>query len=214
MILKKKFDVNLFVLLLAVMLVSITMTYILADYRNRTAMHTLTVRYEYEISNITAKTERFFDNFSIALNYIDIARSDMENGLYHIELSKYYLETGSYNLSKNEGKGAFYYYNESNRFFNSSIPRIISAKPHATGDYQILMDLYMNYTNIAKNLTMIGKEMSTESSSASSMYLEGNSGNGEKMFDNFLDTYGEYKNYTKMYDDALLAIKNFYGLRE
>ncbi|HEC94716.1 MAG TPA: hypothetical protein ENI45_01970 [Thermoplasmatales archaeon] len=211
---KKEFDVNLFVLFLALMIVAVTMTYIIGDYTNKAKIRTLTIRYEYEISNITTRTEKFFDNYSKALTYIDVARSDLKNALYHFDLAQYQLNEGDYRNISSSCDAALYYYNSSNHVFTKSLAFIVNSQSHTPQAYEELLTYYLNYTSAGINLTIAGKKMVSALSSAAEYYSQGKTTKGDDSLALLNTLKEEYDDYQSLFEQSLLAIKDFYGIRE
>jgi len=211
---QKRFDVNLFVLFLALMIVAVTMTYIIGDYNSRAKIKTLTVRYEYEISNITTKTEKFFDNYSKALTYIDVARADLKNAIYYFDLAEYWLSSKNYVNASTSGDAASYYYNGSENLFTKSQVFLVNSQKYTTNTYVELLNYYLNYTSVGVNLTDTGKGMAAALKSAAVYYNQGKTGEAESEMSKLNTLKEEYSGYQTMFEQILLDIKDFYGIRE
>jgi hypothetical protein len=212
---KREFDVNLLVLFAALMIVAVVMTYIIADYTNRQRIETVKIEYEYKISRIITETENFFDNYSRALTYLDVARSDLKDALYYTDIANHSISEAIYGIAYNRSEVALYYFNISNREFRISIPYLIKSMNN-TEDVGLinLIELYINYTRVAINMTEIGKNMSTTLSSAAKYYSKGEASNGNSMMTTFEELKNDYRQHEILFNRYLIEIKNFYGIRE
>lgn len=196
------------------MIVAVTMTYIIGDYNSRAKIKTLIVRYEYEISNITTKTEKFFDNYSKALTYIDVARADLKNALYYFDLAEYWLSSKNYVNASVSGDAALYYYNSSNKVFTRSQIFLVNSQNYTPEAYIELLKYYINYTSAGINLTETGKNMAAALTSAAEYYIQGKTGEAWSDMNKLNSLKEEYNGYQTMFEQILLAIKDFYGIRE
>jgi len=209
---KKKFDVNMFVLFTALMIVAVVMTYIIADYTNRTKIESIRVEYEYRILTITTKTENFFDSYSKALTYLDVARSDLKNALYYIDTANYSIQRADYGNANYRSSAAFHYFNLSSREFQTALAYLNSSTEY-TNETE-LIQLYLNYTMVSINMTKTGKNMSTVLSLAAQYYSQGKASQGDNMITTFNDLEGKYQEQYSLQDYYLTEIKNYYGIRE
>jgi len=209
---KKKFDVNMFVLFTALMIVAVVMTYIIADYTNRTKIESIRVEYEYRILTITTKTENFFDSYSKALTYLDVARSDLKNALYYIDTANYSIQRADYGNANYRSNAAFHYFNLSGREFQTALAYLNSSTEY-TNETE-LIQLYLNYTMVSINMTETGKNMSTVLSLAAQYYSQGKASQGDNMITTFNDLEGKYQEQHSLQDYYLTEIKNYYGIRE
>ena len=64
----REFNRNMFIMLLAIMIGAIIITFFIADIVNRSKLETLTTEYEAEITTISSKSENFTSYF---LKFID-----------------------------------------------------------------------------------------------------------------------------------------------
>ena len=209
---KRRFDVNMFVLFTALMIVAVVMTYIVADYTNRTKIENIRVEYEYRILTITTKTGKFFDNYSKALTYLDVARSDLKNALYYIDTANYSIQRADYGNANYRSKAALHYFNLSNREFKISFTYLNSSIKH-TNETKLL-HFYINYTIISINMTETGKNMSTVLSLAAQYYSQGSASKGNNMIATFNSLEEKYQQQSLLLDYYLTEIKNYYGIRE
>ena len=77
----------MFIMLLAIMIGAIIITFFIADIVNRSKLETLTTEYEAEITTISSKSENFTSYFLKSSVVLDQAREDLSFGNYHFDLA-------------------------------------------------------------------------------------------------------------------------------
>ena len=81
------FSKNMFIMLLAIMVGIILITFFVADIINRSKIETLTTEHKAEITDITSKSENFTSYFLKSSVLLDQARGDLAFGNYHFDLA-------------------------------------------------------------------------------------------------------------------------------
>jgi hypothetical protein len=162
----KEFDRNMFVMLLAIMIGVIIITYFVADIVNRSKIETLTTHYEGEITTVKGKSENFTSHFLRSSVVFDQAREDRTLGNYHFDLA--FLWYNSALSEKNSSLMDLYkargidnctnampnYYNsylnfeEAKNYFNDTKSYTDIEK------YLTILDLYVSLTDSGSQLTM------------------------------------------------------------
>ena len=100
------FDRNMFIMLLAIMIGAIIITYFIADIQNRSRIETLTIEHTAEIETIEGKNINFTNRFLKSSVLLDGAREDRAFGDYHFDLA--FLWYNSALLEKNNGTMELY----------------------------------------------------------------------------------------------------------
>jgi hypothetical protein len=90
----REFNRNMFIMLLAIMLGAIIITFFIADIVNRSKLETLTTEYKAEITTISAKSENFTSYFLKSSVVLDQAREDLAFGNYHFDLAFLWYNSG------------------------------------------------------------------------------------------------------------------------
>lgn len=161
----REFTRNMFVMLLAIMIGTIIITYFVADTASRSKIETITTHYEGEISTVKGKSENFTSHFLKSSVILDQAREGRAFGNYHFDLAFLWYKSALYeknsslmDLYKERGidnctNAMPYYYNsylnfeEAKKYFNDT--------KSYTDIYTTILDLYVNLTDSGSRLTML-----------------------------------------------------------
>ncbi len=162
----KEFDRNMFVMLLAIMIGAIIVTYFAADLIGSGKISDLTSQYEGEISSVKSESENFTSSFIKSTVILDQAREDRAFGNYHFDLGliwyqsalaernityfKLYKVRGIDNCTNAMPK---YYYShlnfkDSKEYFNQTIA-------FASENYLEVLNLYVKLTESGAKLTTL-----------------------------------------------------------
>ncbi len=71
-------------------------SYMVASYQNSLKMKEVQVIYEYKIESISTQAEKFGDNLSKALTYLDIARYNLEEAKFNLDKSLFWMGEEEY----------------------------------------------------------------------------------------------------------------------
>lgn len=207
---EKRFDITLFLGMLAIMIAVVTLSYVLAESKIREEREIYTEK----IRVVTAQAKRFADNISTALTYLDTAREDLKNAKLSIDKAVFWLDEKNYQEMKNRSFDARFYFNRSNYVFEKALYYLLLSMNSSTEEYEMILQYYINYTNAAVNLTNYGKIMSLCLENASIHYLE----NDERKADQEMVKFGELTSSYTLFDqemeDHMRKIKLYYGIRE
>ena len=163
----KEFDRNMFVMLAALMIGVIIITYFVADIVNRSKIDTLTEEHNVEITTIKGKNENFTSNFLRSSVILDQAREDRALGNYYFDLAFLWYKSalsaknGSMmELYKTRGidnsTNAMPEYDNSHLNFREARNYFNYTKSFTTYDkYLIILDLYVKLTESGARLTML-----------------------------------------------------------
>ncbi|MEA3458936.1 MAG: hypothetical protein U9R21_09720 [Candidatus Thermoplasmatota archaeon] len=231
----KVFDKNMFVMLFAVMIGIVVITYFMADIMHQSTIESLTAEHVSEIGTIEGKNINFTSNFLESSVLLDSAREDRAFGNYHFDLASLFYSSALseknisiMELHKNRTidnctKAMPMYFN-SHLNFKSASNFFNNTKKYTKYDnYLELLDLYINLTESGAKLTMLRYNASkylkylTENITV----INGSAalGNVSDLMDLFnetmimysseLDTYDEYEDDIDEYD-----IEGFSTIRE
>jgi hypothetical protein len=153
----------MFVMLSAIMIGAIIITYFVADIANRSKIDTLTV----EIKNINIRTENFTSYFIKSSVVLDMAREDRAFGNYHFDLAFLWYRSALaednqtlFGLYKTWGtdnctEAMPNYYNAKLNFDEANLYFKETKNYTASDKYQIVLDLYRNLTSSGSRLAML-----------------------------------------------------------
>jgi len=163
----RKFNKNMFVMLFAIMIGAIIVTYFAADIVNKTKIDTLTSRYEGEITSVKGKSENFTSRFLRSSVILDLSREDRSFGNYHFDLAFLWYQSAlseknstimdTYKLRGIDNcTNAMPYYYNSNLNFNEANKFFKETKNHTEVEkYLDMLDLYVKLTKSGSTLTML-----------------------------------------------------------
>ena len=162
----REFDKNIFVMLLAIMIGAIIITYFAADLVSTGKIKNLTSQYEGEITTVKSESENFTSHFIKSTVILDQAREDRAFGNYHFDLGllwyqsalsernityfKLYKERGIDNCTN--AMPNYYYshlnFEDSKEYFNQTIA-------FASENYLEVLNLYVKLTASGSKLTTL-----------------------------------------------------------
>ena len=163
----KEFTKNMFVMLLAIMIGIIIITYFIGDIINRSKIDNLTEEHEDEIITLKGQNENFTSHFLKSSSVLDQAREDRAFGNYHFDLGflwyqsalsqknitlmELYKTRAIDNCTNALPNYLYSYYNflESKDYFNET--KIFISYPK----YLNVLDIYVNLTDAGSRLTML-----------------------------------------------------------
>lgn len=93
------FDRNMFLMLVAIMVGAIIITYFAADIVNKSKIDTLTIEHNVEISYVHSKNENFTDNFLQGSVVMDSAREVREVGNLNFDFALFWFNNALANVS-------------------------------------------------------------------------------------------------------------------
>jgi hypothetical protein len=161
------FDRNIFIMLLAIMVGFITVTYFIADIVNQSEIDNLTTAHITEMEYIEKMNINFTNNFLESSVLLDTAREYRAFGNYHFDLASLFFtsalserNTSIMELYKNitidNCTKAMPKYNISNLNFKTASSFFDNTKKYTEyGGYLKLLDLYINLTESGARLTML-----------------------------------------------------------
>ena len=161
------FDRNMFIILMAIMIGFITITYFVADIVNQSKINTLTTAHVSEVEAIEKMNINFTSNFLESSVLLDSAREYRAFGNYHFELASIFFNSAlsEKNISKMElyknmtidnCTEAMPKYNISNLNFKKASSFYDNTKKYTEYEgYLKLLDIYVNLTESGSRLTIL-----------------------------------------------------------
>ena len=162
----REFNRNMFIMLLAIMIGAIIITFFIADIVNRSKLETLTTEYEAEITTISSKSENFTSYFLKSSVVLDQAREDLAFGNYHFDLAFLWYNSA---LSEKDSITLEVYKTRGIDNCTISLPNYIYAHDNYQDaksyfndtklftNYQLyldILDIYISLTESGSNLSM------------------------------------------------------------
>lgn len=163
----REFNRNIFVMLLAILVGVIIITYFVADIVNRSKIETLTTHYKGELTTVKGKSENFTSHFLKSSVVLDQAREDRAFGNYHFDLAFLWYQSALseknsslMDLYKERGidncTNAMPYYYNSQLNFEEAKKHFNGTKSFTDiGKYLTILDLYISLTASGSRLTML-----------------------------------------------------------
>jgi len=162
------FDRNMFIMLLAIMVGVIIITYFVGDIVNRTRIEELTLGHQEEIVDIQGRNENFTDNFLQGSIKMDSAREKREMGNYHYDLGFLWFTVAieeKQNITQLElyktwiidnCTNAMTTYLTSNTSFGESKPFFEAAKLFTDKQkYLEVLGYYTSFAQVGQNITLL-----------------------------------------------------------
>lgn len=152
----REFGRNMFIMLLAIMIGAIIITYFVADIINRSKIETLTTKHTEEIETIEVRNINFTNHFIQSSVLLDTAREDRSYGDYHFDLARVFYAGGVYQKVIDNCTSAMENYLNSKDNFEISSGYFNETKSYTSYDkYLEILDLYVGLTKSGAKLSML-----------------------------------------------------------
>ncbi|MDH7507751.1 MAG: hypothetical protein QHH15_08225 [Candidatus Thermoplasmatota archaeon] len=163
----REFNRNMFIMLLAIMIGVIIITYFIADIINHSKIETLTTEYKTEITNISSKSENFTSYFIKSSVVLDQAREDLAFGNYFFDLAFLWYKSA---LAEKNNSNFELYKTRAIDNCTSALPNYIYSRDNyldaksyfnttkSFTNYKLyldILDLYINLTDLGSRLSML-----------------------------------------------------------
>lgn len=205
----REFNRNMFVMLIAIMVGAVIITYFVADIVNRSTIETITTQHVTEIRDIYSVNENFTDNFLQGSIKMDSAREVREVGNYHFDFALFWYNTALSNLTNSSilncignCTSAMVKYLTSHQRFDESKPYFETAKTFTDKDKYIeVLGYYTKFAQAGKNITMLRYYASKYLMSAAENLSLGNMENVSLLMDLFNETEELYEEELEEYEE-------------
>ncbi len=226
----RKFDKNLFIMLLSIMVGTIIITYFIADIINRSKMEDLSeeittelnIKHSEEIKYIYSNYNNFTDHFLKGFTKINSARELRSEGNYYFDLA-YFWHNSYLNESDisyfdkciNNCVDAADNYLFSNQRFNESTPYLIISKNYTNDSSYIgLVNYCISFSESGKNITDLRYKASLILKNAIENYSLGDLENASILMENFNALGDIYEEQLLEYTRLETLIDNFVFFEE
>ena len=220
----REFDKNMFIMLLAIMIGVIIITYFAADIVKKAEIENiskeitseLNIKHSAEIKDISSDYENFTDYFLQGFTKINSAREIRSEGNYYFDFALFWYNnvltgTNDSHVEKciENCLDASNKYLLSNQRFAESRPYIVKAKNYTNdSSYLGLVDYFISFTRSGENITNLRYEASLFLMHAVENHSAGNLENAALLMENFTiyeDMYNEqlsdYNTLENLIDD-------------
>jgi len=202
--LAREFNRNMFIMLAAIMVGAIIITYFAADIVNKSKIDTLTIEHNSEIRNVYSTNENFTDNFLQGSVVLDSAREVREVANLNFDFALFWFNNALANVSvwyNNEWinntdrltqrciencTDAMNKYLISFDKFGNSRPFFIDAKNYTVRDRYIeVLGYYVDFSKAGQNITLLRYNASKFLKQAAENLSLGNGENVSILMENF-----------------------------
>jgi hypothetical protein len=204
----------MFIMMVAIMVGIIIITFFIADIVNQSRIETLTEEHVLEIYEIYSVNENFTNHFFQGSVTIDSARETRETGNYYFDFALFWYSTALADMSNTSINkciencwNAMDEYNYSYEKFGSSKPYFEEAKTY-TDRYHIILDYYCEFAQAGQNITNLRYNASNYLRQIAENLTLGS--NVSILMDLFNETIGLYGDVLEYYDENKDKIDNYW----
>ena len=214
----REFTRNLFVMLVAIMIGVIVITFFIADIQRQTQIETITIEHQTEIQDIARRTENFTNHFLQGTVKMDAAREIREVGNYHFDFALFWYNTALINTTNTTIQRCIHNctiamdrYLASHQGFNDSKPYFINAQTYTDEEKYIeVLGYYVLFAQSGRNITLLRYNASKYLKYAAENLSLGQLDNVAMLMENFTaieDAYAaavqDYNDYKGQIDEYL-----------
>lgn len=227
------FDRNMFIMLLAIMVGIIIITYFAADITYQSTLDTITYQHFNEIQDINSMNENFTDNFLQGSVKMDSAREIREVGNYYFDFALFWFNNGLNNanvwfdnnwingttdlidLCINNCSDAMVTYTNSYEGFGDASPYFSEAMLYTNlSKYLEVLGYYTSFAEAGQNITLLRYNASRYLRQAAENLSLGNTENFSMLYDLFNETNIAYGGAVKQYDEKKKQIDGYLFISE
>jgi len=218
----REFDRNMFIMLLAIMIGAIVITFFVADIINRSKIETLNIKHTEEMETMAGKNLNFTNHFMKSSVLLDASREDRAYGDYHFDLAFLFYNTAlseenssiieSYQARTIDNcTNAMEKYLISHENFVSAKGFFNDTKTYTSYEkYLEILDLYIGLTGSGAKLTMLRYNASKYLKyMAENLTKIGGLTNISELMDMFNQTMDLYEQESGEYDDCKEKIDEY-----
>jgi len=209
------FDKNMFIMMIAIMVGIVIITFFIADIVNNSKIEVLTEEHVVEIDDINSRNENFTDYFLQGSVTIDAGREVREVGNYYFDFALFWYNTALASTSNSSVDqcidnclSAMVEYNASYYKFESSKPFFEEAKTY-TDRYSEILTHYVSFAQAGQNITILRYNASNYLRQIAENLTLGNMENVSLLLALFNETTGLYNGEVGNYDDLKDQIDDY-----
>jgi len=213
----REFTRNMLIMLVAIMVGVVIITYFIADIINRSKIETMTIEHNVEIVDINSRNENFTNYCLQGLIKMDAAREVREIANYYFDFALYWfnnaLETSNKNLTIqciDNCTKAMDQYLTAYQSFGKSRPYFETAKNYTNKSrYLEVIGYYIGFSYAGQNITMLRYNASAYLRRAAENLSFGNTENVTLLMANFTMIEQMVQGATQTYNEFRYQIDGY-----
>ena len=221
-IMAREFTRNLFIMLIAIMVGIILITFMLADVMRRSQLESLTVEHKTEIQTLTRTNENFTDHFLQGSLKIDSAREAREVGNYYFDFALFWYTNAVKNTTETfihqciqNCTSAAEDYMDSYQKFGLAKPFFTEAKTFTNkSKYIEVLGYYMTFADSGQYITSLRYNASLFLKHIAENLSLGNTANVSMLLALFNQTEALYQSGSQEYQDQKDEIDGYIFFNE
>lgn len=209
------FDKNMFIMMVAIMVGIVVITFFVADIVNKSKIDVLTEEHVVEIDDINRRNENFTDHFLQGTVTIDAGREVREVGNYYFDFALFWYNTALANRTNasitkciENCINAMHEYNTSYQKFESSKPFFEDAMVY-TDRYDEILTHYISFGQAGQNITLLRYNASNYLRQIAENLSFDNMSNVSLLMELFNETTGLYNEALNDYEEWKDDIDNY-----
>lgn len=218
----REFTRNMFIMLAAIMIGAIIITFFVADIVNRSKIETLTYEHSVEIEDINSRNENFTNYFLQGSIMMDSAREDREVGNYYFDFALFWYNTALRNITETYIQRCIFNCTEAMATYLTSYEHFDDSQPFFTmamnftekSTYLEVLGYYLSFAQAGKNITYLRYNASNYLRQAAENLSAMNMSNVAMLMDLFNETEFWYDNGVQNYDDLKDQIDGYLFFNE
>ncbi len=213
----REFTRSLFIMLVAIMVGAVIITYFVGDIANRSKIDTMTIQHVIEISDLNSRNENFTNYFLQGSVKMDSAREVREVANYHFDFALFWFNNALANkttslalLCIENCTNAMEKYLGSHENFGKSKPYFINARNYTNNSrYLEVLGYYIGFAGAGQNITMLRYNASDYLRRAAENLSFGNMENVTLLLENFTMIEQIYQEAVQQYQEYRYQIDGY-----
>jgi hypothetical protein len=213
----REFTRSLFIMLVAIMVGVVVITYFVGDIINRSKIDTMTTQHVIEISDINSRNENFTNYFLQGSVKMDSARELREVANYYFDFALFWFNNALANKSTTLAKQcidnctlAMEKYLASHENFGKSKPYFITARNYTeTSRYLEVLGYYIGFAGAGQNITILRYNASDYLRRAAENLSFGSMENVTLLLENFTMIEQIYQEAVQQYQEYRYQIDGY-----
>jgi hypothetical protein len=213
----REFTRNMFIMLVAIMVGVVIITYFIGDIISRSQIDIITEQHVIEIGDINSRNENFTNYYLQGSVKIDSAREVREIANYYFDFALFWFNNALANQSQNlttlcieNCSVAMEKYLESHESFGKSKPYFISARNYtANARYIEVLGYYIGFAGAGQNITTLRYNASDYLRRAAENLSFGNLENVTFLMENFTMIEQAYQEAEQQYQEYRYQIDGY-----
>ena len=213
----REFTKSMFVMLIAIMVGAIIITYFVGDIVSQSRIDTITVQHVTEISDLNSRNENFTDNYLQGAVKMDSAREVREVANYYFDFALFWFNNALANQSKNlttfciqNCTTAMARYVEAHLNFGKSKPYFVNARNFTSNERHLeVIGYYIGFATAGQNITNLRYNASDYLRRAAENLSFGNMDAALLLMENFTEIEEAYQGAVQQYEEFRYQIDGY-----